>query len=118
MCPDDFICQFIDRSGSDSPPICDDAEFAGYAARERQLLFHQKHGQPFFFVQLQDNVADLVNNIWLDAFRRLIEDQQLWLEDKCPADRELLLLSAGKVAAMPVEHLLQHGKQLDRKSTR
>ena len=37
-----------------------------------------------------------MDNIWLDSFRRLIENQQLWLEDEGSANRELLLLSALK----------------------
>ena len=77
----------------------------GHAARERQFLFDQEHGQPLFAVQLQDNIADFVNDIRLNSFGGLVENQQLRFEHERSADRELLLLPAGKIAAAPVQHL-------------
>jgi len=47
------------------------------------------------------------------AFGGLIQDQQAWLQHQRAADGELLLLSAGQVAAAPAQHFLQHRKQLE-----
>ena len=49
----------------------------------------------------------------LDAFGRLVEDQQLRPGGERARDRELLLLAAGEVAAAAVDHLLQHREQLE-----
>ncbi len=54
-----------------------------------------------------------MDDVRLNAFGGLVENQQLRLEHERAADRELLLLPAGKIAAAPVQHLLQHGKQLE-----
>ncbi len=80
-------------------------EFARYATRKRQLLFDQKYSQALFPVQLQDNIANFVDDVWLDSFGGLIENQQLRLEDQGSANRELLLLPDGKVAASAFQDL-------------
>src|SRR5216683_2358110 len=108
-----LVRQFADRTGSDTAALVENAELARDAACERQLLLDQQHGKPFFLVQLQDDVADFVDYIGLNPFSRLIKNQQLRFEHEGAADRELLLLAARKVAATPVQHLLQRGKQLE-----
>ena len=106
MCAHDFVCEFADLALGNSATVGQYAELARYAASERKLLLDQKHGQSFFLIQPQNNIANFVDNIWLDPFSRLIENQQLRLENERPADRELLLLTARKVAATPIQHLL------------
>ena len=64
-------------------------------------------------IQLEDDVADLVHDVRLDAFGRFVEDEQRRFEDERAADRQLLLLAAGEIAAAPVEHLLEHGEQVE-----
>src|SRR5205823_1680004 len=53
-----LVRQFANRPGSDSPALVEDTELACYSACERQLLLDQQHGQPFFLIQLQDDVPD------------------------------------------------------------
>ena len=62
---------------------------------------------------LQDDVADLVDDVRLNAFGGLVEDQQRRLEHERAADRQLLLLPARQIAAAPLQHLLQHREQLE-----
>ena len=50
--------------------------------------------RPLFLVQPQDDVADFVNDVGLNAFCRLVENQQLRFQHQRAADRELLLLTA------------------------
>ena len=64
-------------------------------------------------IQPQDDLADLVDDVRLDAFGRLVENQQRRLEHQRPPDRQLLLLPARQVAALPSQHLLEHRKQLE-----
>ena len=49
----------------------------------------------------------------LYALGRLIEDQQLRVGGQRAADRELLLLTARQVTAAALQHLLQHGEQIE-----
>jgi hypothetical protein len=102
----DFVCEFADFSGNNTAAVGEDAELAGHAARKGQLLFDEKNRETFFFVQAQDNVSNFVHDIRLDAFGRLVENQELGSQNERAADRELLLLPAGQIAAPAVEHLL------------
>ncbi len=62
--------------------------------------------------RLADHRADLLDHRRLDAFGRFVEDQQLRLAGQRAADRQLLLLAAGEIAAAPLLHLAQHREQL------
>src|SRR5207244_217409 len=108
-----LVCQFADRTASDTAALVENAELARHTACERQLLLHQQHGKPFFLVELQNDVADFVDDIGLNPFGRLVKNQQLRFEYEGAADRELLLLPARKVAAAALQHLLQGGKQVE-----
>jgi hypothetical protein len=55
---------------------------------------------------------DLLNDRRLYAFSGLVKNQQLWFCQQRPSDGELLLLSAGQIAAAPPAHFLQHGKHV------
>ena len=68
---------------------------------------------PSCLFSLQDDAANFVDDIWLNPFGRLIENQQLRLENERPPDRQLLLLPAGKIASAPLQHLFQRGKQIE-----
>ena len=75
---EDQLIQILTRSG-----FLEDETFqAMKAAREREFLFDQEHRQPFFLVESQDDVANFVDDVWLDSFGGLIENQQLRLEDQ------------------------------------
>src|SRR5271154_2005409 len=113
MCADNFVGEFTDRSCNHPPPVRKDAELAGYAARKWQLLLNKQYSQALLLVQPQDNVANFVDDVGLDSFGGLIENQQLRFENERPANCQLLLLPAGKVAAAPVQHLLEHRKQIE-----
>ncbi len=103
-----FVRQLPDGPGGDAAAFVENAELARHAPRERQFLLDQKHRQPFLFIQPQNDVADFVHDIGLNPFGRLIQNQQLRLQHQRAADRQLLLLAARKIAAAPVQHLLQH----------
>ena len=47
-----FVGQFADRTRSDAAALVENAELARHAARERQLLLHQQHREPFFLFSL------------------------------------------------------------------
>src|SRR5439155_9384931 len=63
--------------------------------------------------ELADSAFDVLDDRWLDAFRGLIKDQKARTHGKRPADRELLLLPAGNVAASTAEHFLLYREHLE-----
>jgi len=58
-----------------------------------------------------DDAADILDDGGLDPLGRLVKDQEARARDQRAGDRQLLLLTAGQIAAAPVQHLLQHRKQ-------
>src|ERR1700681_2958414 len=60
-----------------------------------------------------DDALDVLDDGRLDAFGGLVEDEELRAHGERAPDGELLLLAAGKVAAAPPRHLLQHREHLE-----
>ena len=63
--------------------------------------------------QIGDRAADVLDDRGLDALRRLVEEEEAGPRHEGAADRELLLLPAGEVAAAAVQHALEDGEQLE-----
>ena len=51
--------------------------------------------------QVADHALDILDDRGLDAFGRLVEDQQARPRHQRAGDRQLLLLAAGEIAAAP-----------------
>jgi len=82
-------------------------------AGEVVILLHQENGHFPRFRQTADGPLDVLDDGGLDTFRRLIQNQELGPHGQGPTDGQLLLLTAGEVAATPVQHLFQdreHGE--------
>lgn len=97
----DVGCELPERAAGHAVSFVDKVELTGYRPRKRQLLLDEKNGDTGFAIQPQDDVANLVNDIRLNAFRGLVENEQLRLERQRPPDRQLLLLPAGQITAPP-----------------
>ena len=85
----------------------------GERLREIVVLLDQQDRHLAAARQLADRALDVLDDRRLDALGRLVEDQQLRPQRQRAADRELLLLAAGKIAAAPAQHVLQHRKHLE-----
>src|SRR4051812_2309387 len=72
----DLVSERLDGTGYYQSSLVEEAQLRGHAPRERQLLFHQQHGEPLLPVQTRDHVADLAHDVGLDAFGGFIEHQQ------------------------------------------
>src|SRR5208282_1546531 len=60
-----------------------------------------------------ERAPDVLDDRGLDAFGRLIENEELGLGHERPRDRQLLLLPAGEIAAAPPHHVGKNGKQTE-----
>ena len=74
--------------------------------REVQELLDEEYGEPAF--EGRDDALDLVDDRGLDAFGRLVEEEQLRAADEGTGDSELLLLTAGEETGLAPRHLLEH----------
>src|SRR5262249_38881025 len=86
-------------------------EPAAQLAGEVEILLDQDDRDLPEVAQIGDGAADILDDRGLDALGRLVEQEDPRPHHQRPADRELLLLAAGQVAAAPPEHLVEHGKE-------
>ena len=110
---DDVLGELHDWAACHPPPLLQHVEVAGDPPGEWQLLLDQQDRQPRLAIQLQDDVADVVDDVRLDSFGGFVQDEQLRLEHEGARDRKLLLLPARQVAAAPLQHLLQHREEVE-----
>src|SRR5207302_740009 len=83
------------------------AELAGKV----EILFDQHDRHIAEAAQIGDGAADVLDDRRLNAFGRLVEQQQFRPHHQRPADRQLLLLPTGEIAAAAAQHGVQHRKQ-------
>src|SRR3954465_7031456 len=88
-----------------------DSEIVAELAGKVEILFDQHDGDVAEVTQIRDGAADVLDDRGLDAFGRLVEQQQSRAHHQRAADGELLLLAAGEIAAAAAEHALQYRKQ-------
>ena len=75
-------------------------------AGELEILFHEQDRKTEFLYQPAQGTADLLDDGGLNAFRGLVENQELRVAHQSAPDGELLLLASGKVTPKPGAHLL------------
>src|SRR5665213_3918542 len=75
---------------------------------EIQLDKHDRHPA---IDQFSQHHANLLDDVRLDSFGRLIQKKYFGLADQRACEGELLLLSAGQVAAHAFGHGLENGEQ-------
>ena len=106
-----LVRQLVDRTGSDTAALVENAELARHAPCERQLLLNKEHGKPFFLVQLQDDVADFVDDIGMNPFSRLVKNQEFRSSTRARGrSRAAAARPKGRQHAGSA-YLLQYGKE-------
>src|SRR4051812_5193396 len=90
-----------------------DEVLVGERLREVVVLLDQQDRHLARRGQRADGALDVLDDRRLDAFRGLVEDEERGRHGERAADRELLLLPAGKIAAAPAHHLAQHREHLE-----
>src|SRR4029077_4049712 len=88
-----------------------DREIVAELAGKVEILFDQDDGDVAKAAKIGDRAADIFDDRGLDAFGRLVEQQQVLAHHTRAADRELLLLAAGEIAAAAREHRLQYREE-------
>ena len=78
---------------------------------EIEVLLDEENAHVSLVTELADGLADLVDDVGLDALGGLVEDEDSGLGEENPGDGELLLLAAGEHAAFALEEIPDDGKQ-------
>ncbi len=85
----------------------------GHVEHEVEVLLHHQQRQLVAAAQLDQDLADLLHDRRLDAFGRLVEQQQPRHRHQRAAEREDLLLAARQRAALAIEQRAQPRQRVD-----
>src|SRR6266851_7237830 len=96
---DGFLIQLGRRAANDDRSFFHHVITVGQPRRELHVLLDQQDRDLAFFFHILQDLADQSNHGRLNAFRRLVEDEELRLGHQSASDGELLLLSAAEHAA-------------------
>jgi hypothetical protein len=75
--------------------------------RDARVMRHEHNGEPIFDVDLAEEVQNLASCPGVKIAGRLVGDQKRASVDKCPRDRDTLLLTAGKLRWLVIEPIAQ-----------
>src|SRR5580700_6249528 len=105
------LVEIVTVAGIDDGTAVHDGEMVAEFAGKVEILLDQHDGDLAERAQIGDGAADILDDRWLDAFGRLVEQQQPRPHHQRSPDGKLLLLAAREVAATPAQHGFQHREQ-------
>src|SRR5580704_10781888 len=105
------LVEIVAVAGIDDGAAVHDGEMVAEFAGKVEILLDQHDGDLAERAQIGDGAADILDDRRLDAFGRLVEQEQPRPHHQRSADGKLLLLAARKVAAAPAQHGFQHREQ-------
>src|SRR5687768_14905677 len=79
MCAHDAVAEFGDRTLGNDRAAIHDAKGVGEFLREIEILLHEQNAHLALLPQKPDRVANLIDDVRLNALSRLVEDEQLRL---------------------------------------
>ena len=88
-------------------PLLEQQHPVGELGDEVEVLLHHDDGDALLAVEAPQQLDDRVDDGGLDAFRRLVEEDELGLGDEAAGDREKLLLAARESPALAVQQRLE-----------
>src|SRR5580704_6098526 len=105
------LVEIVTVAGIDDGAAVHDSEMVAEFAGKVEILFDQHDGDLAERAEIGDGAADILDDRRLDAFGRLVEQEEPRPHHQRAADGELLLLAARKVAAAPAQHGFEHREQ-------
>src|SRR5687767_10618117 len=78
---------------------------------EVQILFHEKNADFSFFLDFNECLSYLVNNVRLNSFSWLVQDQHFWICQQGPSNGKLLLLATTEHSPFALQHFLKNRKK-------
>ena len=114
------LFQLLRRADRDDLAVVDDGDSMGHALGFVHVVRGQKHRHPFGLVQVLDVRPELIAALWIEAKRRLVEEEDLRRVEEAARDFEASLHAARerlheRVLAVPqLEQLEQQLDALDR----
>src|SRR5437763_382729 len=92
--PHDALVQIGNRPLRHYYSTVHDVKAVRHAQAEIEVLLNQQDAHLAFLADFYKGVANLVDDVWLNPFRRLVKDQDFWVRQHGPRDCQLLLLPA------------------------
>src|SRR5580704_5088629 len=105
------LVEIVAVAGIDDGAAVHDGEMVAEFAGKVEILLDQYDGDLAERAQIGDGAADILDDRRLDAFGRLVEEEQSRPHHQRAPDGELLLLAARQIAAAPAQHGFEHREQ-------
>src|SRR6202045_2378863 len=105
------LVEIVAVAGVDDGAAVHDGEMVAEFAGKVEILLDKDDGDLAERAQIGDGAADILDDRRLDAFGRLVEQEEPRPHHQCAANGELLLLAAREVAAAPAQHRFEHREQ-------
>ena len=110
---DDFVGEGGDGAAGDDGAAVHDGEAVGELFAEVEILFDEEDAHLALGAEHADGFADLVDDVGLNAFGGLVEDEDFGLGEEGTGDGELLLLATGEHAAFAGEEVFEDGEEAE-----
>src|SRR5262249_10149965 len=101
------VAEMVGRDLAGHAALLDDQHAIRQAANEIEVLLDQHDGEPALALEREQDARDLLDDRGLDAFGRLVEQDELGLHAQAARQRQDLLLAARQHAARSAEDRLQ-----------
>src|SRR5271169_6444424 len=99
--PERALVEIVAVAGIDDGAAVHDGEMVAEFAGKVEILLDQHDGDLAERAQIDDGTADILDDRRLDAFGRLVEQEEPRPHHQRTADGKLLLLAARQIAAAP-----------------
>src|SRR6056297_3050581 len=112
MTADIFFIHLLPRPGQYDLSAIHHGVIVREITRELEVLLDEDDRHFPLVPQIIYDTRNIFDDRGLNAFGRLIQNQQGRACNESPPDRQLLLLTTGEIPASTVQHILQYGKEL------
>src|SRR5688572_26418467 len=92
------------------PTVFEYIAVVGNAQGNGRVLLSQKKADPFFLIQAQDDIKNLLHQLWCQTHGWLVEQDQFWSGHKRTADDHHLLFATRYIAGLGMTPLSQAWK--------
>src|ERR1041385_1071313 len=105
------VIELRNRASRHDAAAVHDVEAVTHVEAEIQVLLDEQNADFAFGTKFLNSLANLVNDVRLDAFSGFIKEEDRWIGEQGAANGQLLLLATAEQAAFALEHFLQNGKE-------
>lgn len=106
-----FISEFLYCSLRNNRATIHDNENVRQLPAKIEILFDEEDADPILLAEDFEGIANLIDDVWLNAFRGFVKNEHLRICEQGSGDGKLLLLAAAQHAALSRQKFLNDGEE-------